>query len=70
MIKLKTNCDECNHNVVCKHIDTAKNNMEKLKKTQYGSGPNDDYDWDTMMEQYDVNIEFSCKNYQMRSRFA
>lgn len=64
MIKLKTNCDDCTHKKVCKNINNAEHNMNKLKKTQYGSGPNDDYDWDTMMETDNVIIEFSCPDFE------
>lgn len=63
MIKLKTNCDDCTHKRICKNINNAEHNMNKLKKTQYGSGPNDDYDWDIMMEHNNVIIEFSCPDF-------
>lgn len=64
MIKLKTNCDACIHKKVCKNINNAVHNMNKLKKTQYGSGPNDDYNWDIMMNHYNVVIEFSCPDFE------
>lgn len=64
MIKLKTNCDNCIHKKVCKNINNAENNMNKLKKTQYGSGPNNDYDWDIMMKHNNVVIEFSCPDFE------
>lgn len=38
--------------------------MNMLKKTQYGSGPNDDYDWDIIMEHKKVVIEFSCPDFE------
>lgn len=63
MIKLKNKCDECIHVKVCRNKDNAQIAMEKLKNTQYGDGPNDDYDWDTMMESRHVNIEFSCSDF-------
>lgn len=64
MIKLKTNCNNCTHKKVCKNINNAEHNMNKLKKTQYGSGPGDDYNWDIIMECYNVVIEFSCPDFE------
>ena len=64
MIKLKTNCNNCTHKKVCKNINNAEHNMNKLKKTQYGTGPSDDYDWNIMMEHYNVVIEFSCLDFE------
>lgn len=59
-IKLTTNCDECAHKAMCKYKNNAQYAMEKLKDMNYGTGPNDDYSWDTMMEAEHVNITFSC----------
>lgn len=64
MIKLKTNCNDCIHKKVCKNVNNARYNMTKLKDMQYGSGPNDDYNWDTMMEHHNVIIEFSCPDFE------
>ena len=64
MIKLKTNCDECVHKKVCKNINNAELNMNKLKKIQYGTGSNNDYYWDIMMKHYNVVIEFSCPDFE------
>lgn len=63
MIKLATDCKDCIHSKVCRNKDNAKSAMEKLKKMQFGKGPNDDYDWDTMMKVCNVNINFSCPDY-------
>ena len=63
MIKLKTDCKDCIHEKVCKNKDNAKHAMEKLNNTRYGNGPNDDYDWDIMMDTQHVNIEFSCPDF-------
>ena len=52
---------------MCKHKDNAKHAMEKLKNTQYGKGPNDDYDWDIMMKNQHVNINFSCPDWMKRA---
>lgn len=64
MIKLKTDCSNCVHNKVCRHKDNAKKAMEKLKKQKYSNIPDDDYDWDAMMNLSNVDIEFSCPDYK------
>ena len=64
MIKLTTDCSNCVHSKVCRNKNNAKNAMEKLKNQQYGDGPNDDYDWNIMMQHYNVKIEFSCPDYK------
>ena len=63
MIKLVTDCKDCIHAKVCRNKDNAKYAMERLKKMQYGTGPNDDYDWDIMMEHEHVTISFSCPDF-------
>ena len=63
MIKLATNCEKCIHKKVCNCKDNAKYAMERLKKMQYGKGPNNDYDWETMMKADNVDITFSCPDY-------
>lgn len=63
MFKLNTDCNNCLHAKVCKHKNNAKHAMEKLKKMTYGAGPNEDYDWETMMNNFGVNIIFSCPDY-------
>lgn len=68
MINLKTDCEKCVHKKVCKNKDHAKHDMEKLKSMMYGKGPNDDYDWNTMMNSRNVNIAFSCPDYQENTR--
>ncbi|MCM1090054.1 MAG: hypothetical protein NC413_04370 [Muribaculum sp.] len=40
--------------------------MNKLKDTNYGSGPNDDYGWDVMSDHLNIKIEFSCPDYEER----
>lgn len=67
MITLKTDCKNCAHAMMCKWKDNAKFAMERLKNMQYGDGPNDDYDWDTIMRSKNVNIEFSCPDYTSSS---
>lgn len=66
MFKLKTDCNKCSHVKVCKNQNNAKNAMEKLKSTNYGDGPNDDYGWDVMSDHLNIKIEFSCPDYEER----
>ena len=65
MIKLKTECDICMHKKLCRFVYNAKNDMEKLKNTQYGNSPDTDYDWDYMTKYRNVDITFSCPNFQV-----
>ena len=68
MIKLTTDCSECIMNKTCKYKNNAAYAMNKLKEMTYGTGPNDDYDWDTMMEVEHVNITFSCQHFISEAR--
>ena len=63
MIKLATDCKDCIHSKMCKNKDNAKYDMEKLKRTNYGKGPNDDYGWDLMISSRNVDITFSCPDF-------
>lgn len=62
-IKIKSDCNICVHKKVCRYKDNAKHDAEKLKKMTYGPGPNNDYDWDTMTTNRNVNITFECPSY-------
>ena len=64
MIKLTTDCETCSHKNVCQYKDNAKSDMNKLKDTRYGTGPNDDYNWETMSSHRHVNVTFSCSDYR------
>ena len=64
MIRLRNDCKDCVHAEMCRWKDNARIAMEKLKNMQYGKGPNDDYDWDTIMQSQHVNIEFSCPDFK------
>lgn len=66
MISLRTDCDKCTHAKVCKNRNNAKAAVEKLKNTNYGSGPNDDYGWDVMSEHMNIKIDISCPDYEER----
>ncbi|MCM1179384.1 MAG: hypothetical protein NC347_03950 [Clostridium sp.] len=66
MLKLLTDCDKCIHGKVCKNKDNPKDAMGKLTNTTYGDGPNDDYGWDVMMKSQNVDVSFSCPDYQER----
>lgn len=68
MITLRTDCKDCIHEKVCRNKDNAKSAMERLKNMQYGKGPNDDYDWDTMMKHKNVDVMFSCPDYKKSTR--
>lgn len=63
-VNLKTKCEECTHAKVCRNKNQAKYFANKLKETNYGDGPNDDYDYDTMSEHYHVNIDIYCKDFE------
>lgn len=64
MIKLNTRCKYCVHSEVCKNINKPKYFADHLSEVNYGDGPNDDYDFGTMSEAFNVDIDISCKNYK------
>lgn len=74
MISLRTDCDKCTHVKVCKNRNNAKAAVEKLKNTNYGSGPNDDdvielrtrLCWDAMSRHMNIEIDISCPDYEER----
>lgn len=65
MLKVTTDCSKCIHEKVCKNKNNPKWIKDKLADTQFGKGPNDDYDWDTMSDCYGVDISFSCRHYKL-----
>lgn len=65
MIKLETDCDNCMHKKVCSFAYNAKNDMEKLKNTEYGKNPTEDYYWKDMVKYRNVDITFSCPDFQV-----
>lgn len=65
MIRLGTTCTKCSHKEVCKHVGNADHAMNKLKGTIYGDGPSDDYDWETMMNDHNVTVTFSCPSFSL-----
>lgn len=64
MITITSNCNNCIHSKVCKHKGNAETDMTKLSNMPYGTGPNNDYDWNTMSNHRNVTITFSCPNYR------
>ena len=60
MIVLATDCNKCAHKTVCRYENNALNDMNKLKNMTYGKGPNDDYSWDIMSKNRNVQITFEC----------
>ena len=69
MIKLKADCDNCIHKKVCSFVYNAKNDVEKLKHAQYGENPNIGYSWDDMVKYRNVDITFSCPDFQVNIVF-
>lgn len=63
MFTLLTDCNKCVHKDICKYKDNAKSAMERLKGMRYGKGSNNDYDWDTVMQNQHVSISFSCPDF-------
>lgn len=66
MIKLMTSCTDCMHSKMCKYKGNVESDFNKLKRTVYGSGPNDNYDWEAMTKQRNVEIRFTCPDYTMK----
>lgn len=63
MIKLRTECNECIHFKMCRYVGSANTLLNKLKNTNFGTGSNDDYSWDKVSSNRNVNIEFSCPDF-------
>ena len=66
MLELRTDCNKCSHVKVCKNQNNAKYAMKKLRNTNYGDSPNDDYKWDVMSDNLNIKVEFSCPDYEER----
>lgn len=63
MLKVATDCSKCVHQKVCRKVNNMEMLKNKLANTNFGKGPNDDYDWDTMSDSYGVDISFSCADF-------
>lgn len=63
MVTVKTDCNHCIHRNVCRNEGKVDSYAKKLRNTNFGKGPNDDYDWNTISESDHIDIEFSCKDY-------
>ena len=64
MIKIITKCENCIHHNVCRNSDQPKYFADRLSKTNYGKGSNDDYDFGIMSDHYCIDIDISCKDYR------
>lgn len=64
-VNLKTKCEECVHEKVCRNIGRPKIFKKCIENTQYGRGPNDDYGLDTMSDSYHISIDISCNDFEM-----
>lgn len=70
-ITLKTVCDLCVHNEVCRYQGNAKTVMDVLKNMKYGDGhgPNSDQSWEYVMQCQNINISFSCQFYRRNNGY-
>ena len=64
-VNLKTNCEHCIHEKVCRNIGRPEAFKKRIENTNYGSGPNDDYGLDTMSDRYHIAIDISCNDFEM-----
>ena len=64
MIRLVTDCNTCMHKDICRYINNAKVDMNKLKDMHYRTDSNDYYSWNTISNLHNVNITFSCPDYR------
>ena len=62
-IKIKTHCKDCVHSGVCKYEGNVESAANKLKKMNYGCGPNDDFSWDIMSTSKNIDISLSWPDY-------
>lgn len=63
-IKLLTKCDECIHGKVCSRRCEPNYYLNKISKTMYGDGPNDDYALKDMVKSHRININISCEDFE------
>lgn len=64
MINVQTYCKDCVHKKVCRNGGQPELFRKKLSSLIYGTGPSDDYDWDTMSSHYGIKIDISCINFE------
>lgn len=65
MIKLKTDCEKCIHKKVCGNKGNPEEAMVRLSNDIYGTDPNDVSSWEQMMKRKNVDIVFSCPDFDM-----
>ena len=58
MIILKTNCNDCIHEGVCKFKGNAKNEMNKFKNMNYLDE----------LQSRNVKVEFSCPDFEKKGK--
>lgn len=63
-VTLQTSCKYCIHEKVCQNKGIPETIKERLSNANYGQGPNDDYDMNTMSDHYGIDIHIQCKNYR------
>lgn len=63
-VNLKTNCEHCVHEKVCRNNGRPESFKRKIENTNYGDGPNDDYGLDTMSNSYHITIDISCNDFE------
>lgn len=66
MFELLTDCSHCIYGNFCRNVDNAKIAMDKIRNSMYGIGPNNDYTWNDMVAHLNVDIKFSCPDYEAR----
>ena len=65
MLKLKNECEQCNHCTVCKYKNNARFAMAKLKETKF-TKDDKSLNWEDAMISENVDIIFSCPNYETK----
>ena len=63
MIILKSDCKKCIHHDVCYYVNNAQDMMNRLKAQLFDNTPPNDWNWDVISTQRNVNIIFDCKDY-------
>lgn len=66
-VNLRTACRDCAHESVCVKRMQPEYFKEKICNTKFGPGPNDDYGYDVMSDNYNICIDISCRDFMQKS---
>lgn len=66
MIQLKTKCKDCIHEKVCRNVSIPDRLKSHIENVNYGGEQNRIYKLGDMTNNYHINIDVSCANFEMQ----